>query len=97
MQAHEVAQARAHAVDAGAAALRGVAGQRAVQVEQQDGPRVRLTVPRGRLHVQEPLLVRPALLLLAELLAGEGNCVAELLLVLLLTCMVIASMFTLRT
>ena len=84
VQAHEVVDARAHEVDAGAAPRGGVGGQRAVQVEQQGGPGV------GRALVQEPGLPAAAARAarrgrtLGSAAAREGHRIGALLLLLLL-------------
>ena len=64
VQAHEVAQPRPHPIHSGAAALRRVGCQRAIQVEQQDWARVRDLLALCCLDIQEALLHGPPLRLL---------------------------------
>lgn len=84
VQAHEVVDARAHEVDAGAAPLCCVGGERAVEVEQQDGAGV-----IGAVLVQEPAAAARAARCGRALgspapAAGEGHRVGLLLRLLLL-------------
>ena len=53
LQLHEVVDSGAHEIDASAPARRSVRGERAVQIEQQDGPRV--LSGAWLWHVQEAL------------------------------------------